>query len=170
MSSHEEINISSDSSCNQASYSHGSLYPYTPIKGQTPMIPIHPPPKTGGKGLRILSPKAKTGYSPQSKKMRSSVEFKGTLTQSDDFRIECIQHYQHESIGLQKEMAWEQRRQGEQIGFITRQLMKFCGHSPTKNTIRSQPSSPVRPCYSPVKLEPNSWDKQLQNESEPSEN
>ena len=67
MSSHETINVSSNSSSfgqEGSSNSRSPLYPYTPIKGQTPMIPIYPPPKTGGKGLRILSPEAKTGYSP----------------------------------------------------------------------------------------------------------
>ena len=50
--------------------------------------------------------------------------------------------------------------------------MKFCGHSPTKDVIHqiTEPSTPVSKWspLAPEKYEPNSWDKQQKEESEPS--
>ena len=133
------------------------------------MIPIYSPPERRGKSLfgAQPSPTRNTGYSPKQKKMRSSIEFKGIVTQSDDLRLDELQYYQREGLGLQRQMAWEQRRQSEQLGFITRQIMKICGHSPAKDTIhrRGETSTTAK------KDEPNSWERTCnpKEESEPSE-
>jgi len=178
MSSQEELHRCKSNESLQSPPSN--FYDLPP--GYTVNYPIYTTPPHGkGKGpLRFSTPPtdSKTGYTPKGKKVKSSLEFHGTITQSDDYRIDDLHHYQRESLGLQKEMHWEQRRQGEQLNFITRHLMKFCGHSPTKNTIhQKEHKSPNRPDWSPIipidgsiKIEPNSWEKQPLQKSSSSEN
>ena len=172
MSSHEEIHHISSSS------SSSPHFAYTPVSGFTP-TPTGPPQEKRGKSLfRLFSPAKNTGYSPKSKRTCSSIEFRGTVTQSDDPRIDEIHRNQRDSLNIQRGMAWEQRRQGEQLNFITKHVLKLCGHSPTKDSIhtrnpyRREESSTPAPSWTPwpaEKYEPNSWDRQQEESSEPSE-
>ena len=104
-------------------------------------------------------------------------------------KLDDIYDNQHELMGVNPEMYYEQKRQGRHLNFLEKAILEICGHSPTEKCLHKRsptaketpkrevkmtprrlwgegPSSPKPPTWSPNgpsnndSYEPNSWDRQ----------